>query len=204
MRVFGLTGNIACGKSLVERLIAAAGVPVIDADQVAREVVEPGQPALAEIGAAWPSVIDTDGRLDRAALGAIVFANPESRTRLEGMTHPRIFARMAEQIARFGAAGHELAVVSAPLMIESGSYRNYAGIVVVTCPEEVQLSRLMSRDTFDEAAARARMNSQMPQAEKASFADFVIDNSGAIEETAAQVDEWLRTIGHDGEPMEAQ
>ncbi len=204
MRVYGLTGNIACGKSLVERMIAKAGVPVIDADQVARQVVEPGQPALAEIAAAWPTVIGPDGRLDRAALGAIVFAEPEARKRLEGMTHPRIFARMAELIAGFGAQGHELAVVSAPLMIESGSYRNYAGIVVVTCPEEVQLARLMSRDTFDEAAARARMESQMPQARKASFADFVIDNGGTIEETAAQVDEWLRRIGPEPDTVEAQ
>jgi len=89
-------------------------------------------------------------------------------------------------------------------MIESGSYRNYAGIVVVTCPEEVQLARLMSRDTFDEAAARARMESQMPQARKASFADFVIDNGGTIEETAAQVDEWLRRIGPEPDTVEAQ
>ena len=194
MRVFGLTGNIACGKSLVERLIAESGVPVIDADQVAREVVEPGEPALREIGDAWPSVIGADGRLDRAALGAIVFAEPDARTRLERMTHPRIFTRMAERLAALGAGGHELAVVSAPLMIESGSYRNYAGMAVVTCPEEIQLARLMARDTFDEAAARARMDSQMPQAEKAALADFVIDNSGTIEETAELVDEWLRAI----------
>lgn len=194
MRVFGLTGNIACGKSLVEGLISTSGVPVIDADQVAREVVEPGQPALAEIGAAWPTVIGPDGRIDRAALGAIVFADPGARTRLEGMTHPRIFARMAERIADLATNGHELVVVSAPLMIESGSYRSYAGLAVVTCPEDVQLARLMARDRFDESAARARMTSQMPQEDKAALADFVIDNSGTIKETAGQVDEWLRAI----------
>lgn len=196
MRVFGLTGNIACGKSLVERMIADAGVPVIDADQVARQVVEPGEPALADIAAAWPSVI-VDGRLDRAALGQIVFADADARKRLEGFTHPRIFQAMAEQIAAFGAAGHDTVVVSAPLMIESGSYRNYAGLAVVTCPEEIQLARLMGRDGFDEAAARARMDSQMPQAEKAAHADVVIDNGGTIEATRAQVTAWLETIRGD-------
>ena len=194
LRVFGLTGNIACGKSLVERMIAEAGVPVIDADQVARQVVEPGEPALADIAAAWPSVVGDDGRLDRAALGQIVFADADARKRLEGFTHPRIFQRMAEQIAGFGAEGHETVVVSAPLMIESGSSRNYAGIAVVTCPEEIQLARLMGRDGFDEAAARARMESQMPQAEKAAHADVVIDNGGTIEETRAQVAAWLETV----------
>ena len=196
MRVFGLTGNIACGKSLVERMIADAGVPVIDADQVARQVVEPGEPALADIAAAWPSVI-VDGRLERAALGQIVFADADARKRLEGFTHPRIFQAMAEQIAAFGAAGHDTVVVSAPLMIESGSYRNYAGLAVVTCPEEIQLARLMGRDGFDEAAARARMDSQMPQAEKAAHADVVIDNGGTIEATRAQVTAWLETIRGD-------
>ena len=194
MRVFGLTGNIACGKSLVERMIAASGVPVIDADQVAREVVEPGQPALADIAEAWPTVIRADGRLDRAALGVIVFGDAGARSRLEGMTHPRIFASMATQIAGLANDGHDVAVVSAPLMIESGSYRNYAGLVVITCPEDVQLARLMARDTFDEAAARARMSSQMPQSAKAALADVVIDNGGEIAATQAQVTAWLESI----------
>jgi dephospho-CoA kinase len=191
VRVWGLTGNIACGKSAVERRLQARGVPVIDADVVARFVVQPGQPALAAIAERWPTVLADDGTLDRPALGAIVFADPDARKQLEAITHPRIFEETARRIAGFAEQGHGVAVVSAALMVESGSWRNYAGIAVVTCPADEQLRRLMARDGVDEGAARARIDSQMPQADKVALATVVIDNGGPPEATDAQVDAWI-------------
>ncbi len=195
MKVWGLTGNIACGKSAVERLLRDAGLPVIDADVVAREVVEPGQPALVAIEQRFgPSVIGREGRLDRPALGRIVFSDPQARKALEAITHPAIGAAIAQQVMGFAAQGHEHIVVSAALMVESGSYRNYAGLLVVTCPPDEQLRRLLARDELTEAEARARIDSQMPQEEKAAHADCVIDNGGDREATARQVQGWLATL----------
>ncbi|MCO4769870.1 MAG: dephospho-CoA kinase [Deltaproteobacteria bacterium] len=193
LRVIGLTGNIACGKSLVERILRDAGVPVIDTDQVAREVVLPGSAGLEEIRRTFGSaVIAADGSLDRGALGAIVFTDPGARKDLEAITHPKIFARTAEQVMAYAADGHTLVVVSAALMVETGSYRNYAGLLVVTCPDEQQLARLLARDGLNETEAYKRIASQLPQADKASLADTVIDNGGTIAETEAQVLGWLK------------
>ena len=193
MRVWGLTGNIACGKSTVEDLIRGGGIPVIDADRVARAVVEPGQPALAEIEELFGSdILDEEGRLDRPALGAIVFADPTSRKQLEAITHPRIHARTAELLNQLAQDGTPLAVVSAALMVEAGSYRLYEGLVVVTCPEALQRSRLMARDGLNVQDARARTESQMAQDSKAALADVLIDNGGNTEATAVQVRAWLR------------
>ena len=195
MQVWGLTGNIACGKSAVEAMLREAGLPVIDADVVARQVVEPGTPALSAIVNAFgPGVIGADGRLDRPALGRIVFADSGQRRILEGITHPAIHSAIAQQVVELAQQGHDRAVVSAALMVESGSFRNYAGLLVVTCPPQEQLRRLLARDDLWEAEARARIDSQMPQEEKAAHADVVIDNAGAIEDTRAQVEAWLRTL----------
>lgn len=187
MQVWGLTGNIACGKSAAEAMLRELGVPVIDADEVAREVVRPGTEGLAEIVAAFgPGVLDGD-ELNRPALGAIVFADPARRAELEAITHPRIHAAIARQVMELAAAGEELIVVSAALMVESGSYRNYAGIVVVTCPPELQLARLLARDPLSEEDARRRIASQMPQDEKAGFAQVVLDNRGDLDALREQV-----------------
>jgi dephospho-CoA kinase len=192
VRVWGLTGNIACGKSTVEDLIRNGGIPVIDADRVARTIVEPGQPALAEIEELFGTdVLDEEGRLNRPALGAIVFSDPASRRQLEAITHPRIHARTAELLSQLAQDGTPLAVVSAALMIEAGSYRLYDGLIVVTCPETLQLERLRARDGFTEQDARARTQSQMAQASKAALADVLIDNGGNTEATAVQVRAWL-------------
>jgi len=193
MKVFGLTGGIATGKSAVERLLAERGVPVLDADRYARDVVEPDRPAFAEVVAAFgPGVVGPDGGLDRKALGARVFADAEARRRLEGITHPRIFAAMAGEIGRLADRGHRLAVVSAALMVETGSYRDYAGLVVVTCRPEQQRARLVARDGLTEAEAEARIAAQRPLAEKVALADRRIDNSGPPEALPRQVDELVR------------
>lgn len=194
MRVWGLTGNIACGKGLVEGLLRDRGVPVIDADVVAREVVQPDEPALAEIAEAFgEGVIDGDGGLDRAALGSVVFSDPEARRRLEAITHPRIAAAIAQRLGALAQEGNDVAVVSAALMVESGSWRRYAGLAVVTCPEDEQLERLMARDGSTEEQARARIDSQMPQADKTALATVIIDNSGRRSQTEQQVESWFQS-----------
>lgn len=194
MLVWGLTGNIACGKSAVEAILRQRGLPVLDADQIARDIVEPGEPALQEIEAAFgQGVLLPDGRLDRPALGAIVFGDPEARERLEAITHPRIIGRTMEHLAELTAEGHPLAIVSAALMIESGSYRNYAGLAVVTCPEDLQLARLCRRDGLSEEDARQRIASQRPQADKTALADVVFDNAGSLDELQQAVLDWLES-----------
>ncbi len=192
MDVWGLTGNIACGKSAVEGLLVERGVPVIDLDVVAREVVEPGEPALAEIREAFgDGVLDDDGRLDRAALGAVVFDDAEARSRLQQITWPRIYERTAAKLA---ALGSDVAVVSAALMVESGSYRTYAGFALVTCTPEQQRARLVARDGLSPADADKRITSQMPASEKVPLADVVIDNSGPLDALPPQVDAWIATM----------
>ncbi|MBN93676.1 MAG: dephospho-CoA kinase [Deltaproteobacteria bacterium] len=195
MLVWGLTGNIACGKSAVEDVLRAQGVPVIDADVIARQVVAPGQPALAEIKEAFGSeVLLPDGQLNRAALGDIVFGDGEARQRLEAITHPQIIGRIFESLADLQADGHALAVVSAALMVESGSYRNYAGLAVVTCPEALQLQRLRLRDGLSENDALARIRSQRAQEDKAALADVVFDNSEDLLSLQSAVERWLTEL----------
>ena len=191
MRLIGLTGGIATGKSTVARLLAARGAEIVDADVLAREVVEPGSPALAEIAAGFgDSVLTPEGALDRGALGAVVFADPAQRRRLEAITHPRIAALMGERIAAGLASEAPLVVADIPLLFEGDRVGLVQGVLLVDCPEEVQLRRLMLRDGIDEAAARARVAAQMPLAEKRRRATWVIDNSGTPEETAARVASW--------------
>jgi dephospho-CoA kinase len=176
----GLTGGIATGKSLVDAVLRDLGAVVIDADVLAREVVEPGEPALAEIVAEFgPGVVGSDGRLDRKALGAIVFADPERRRRLEAITHPRIRERFLHRLDALTTQRFRgLVFFDAPVMIESGNYRNMDKLVVVVTDEAIQLARLMARDGIGRDEALRKIRSQMPLAEKAKLADYVIDNSG--------------------------
>ena len=185
----GLTGGIATGKSLVDAVLRELGAVIIDADILAREVVEPGEPALAEIGAEFgPGVVGSDGRLDRKALGAIVFADPERRRRLEAITHPRIRERFVQRLAALTTQRFRgLAIFDAPVMIESGNYRNMDKVVVVVADEATQIARLMARDGIGREEALRKIRSQMPLAEKAKFADYVIDNSRDRGVTEAQV-----------------
>jgi dephospho-CoA kinase len=184
----GLTGGIATGKSTVDAILRELGAVVIDADVLAREVVEPGQPALAEIAAEFgPGVLGPDGRLDRRALGAIVFADPQRRRTLEAMTHPRIRERFQERIDELTAENFRgLVFFDAPVMIESGNYRTMDRMVVVVTDEATQIARLMARDGIDRQEALRKMGSQMPLAEKAKLADYVIDNSADPATTAAE------------------
>jgi dephospho-CoA kinase len=185
----GLTGGIATGKSTVTSLLRDLGAEIIDADVLAREVVEPGEPALGEIAAEFGrGVLGGDGRLDRKALGAIVFADPERRLRLEAITHPRIrdrFQRRLDELAARGFRG--LVIFDAAVMIESGNYRNMDKLVVVVTDEPTQIARLIARDGIGRDEALRKIGSQMPLAEKAKLADYVIDNSGDPAATAERV-----------------
>jgi dephospho-CoA kinase len=185
----GLTGGIATGKSTVDAVLRELGAVIIDADVLAREVVEPGEPALAEIAAEFgPGVLGPDGRLDRKALGAIVFADPDRRRKLEAMTHPRIRERFQRRIDELTAANFRgLVFFDAPVMIESGNYRNMDRMVVVITDEATQIARLVARDGIDRDEALRKIRSQMPLDEKAKLADYVIDNSGDRHVTASEV-----------------
>jgi len=185
----GLTGSIATGKSTVSRMFAHLGARVIDADLLSREVVMPGQAAYVRIVEEFgPQVVQEDGSLDRKALGAIVFADPARRKRLEEITHPAIGARQQRILSVLDEEAFEGIVLwDAALLFESGGVAKMDRVVVVFADPETEGRRLMERDGLREADARARIASQMPIAEKAKLADHVIDNSGTREETERQV-----------------
>lgn len=185
VRRIGLTGGIASGKSTVANMFAALGVPVIDTDVIAREIVAPGQPALEEIVAAFGAdLLGPDGSLDRRALRARVFADPADRHRLEGILHPRIRNRTLELAA---AAGGPYQVIVVPLLVESGFDRQVDEVVVVDCPEAEQVHRLTTRDGETAQQASRMLAAQVGRAARIAAADTVIDNSGDLRATRAQV-----------------
>jgi dephospho-CoA kinase len=187
--VRGLTGGIACGKSTVSRLLAARGAAIVDADSLARDVVAPGTAGLAEVVAAFGNdVLHADGTLDRERLGQRVFGDPAARARLNAVTHPRIAELSILRIAEARASGAPIVIYDAALLFEVGRADFFRPLVVVTAPREVQISRIVARDALSPEAAAARIDSQMPVAEKAARADHVIDNGGSLAHTEAQVD----------------
>jgi dephospho-CoA kinase len=187
VRVFGLTGNIGTGKSTVARLFAERGVPVIDADQVAREVVEPGTKGLAEVAARFPGVLDARGELDRKALAARVFTDAQERAALNAILHPLIGREVRSRLDRLAARGLPFAIYEAALIVENGLHHALDGLIVVSAPVEEQVRRLAQRDGMGESEARARIAAQLPAHEKVKAADFVIENTGAPELLRAQV-----------------
>jgi dephospho-CoA kinase len=192
----GLTGGIATGKSTVSNMLQGLGAEIIDADQLARQVVEPGQPAWREIVEEFGrDVLTPDGTLDRKKLGAIVFANPEQRKRLEAITHPAIRARVKARVDELAARGFAgIVFYDAAILIEALGHQDMDRIVVVLTDEATQVARLRGRDGTDDAEGRRKIASQMPLAEKAKLADYVIDNSGDREATAEQVRRVFATL----------
>lgn len=193
----GLTGGIATGKSTVSRLLAERGAAIIDADVIAREIMEPGHPVLAAVSERFgPGVLNADGTLNRKKLGEIVFSNPEERKALEALTHPAIRAEMKQRMEELEAADpHRLVVADIALLYESGLDPLYERIMVVYVPREVQLTRLMLRDGLSKEAAEQRINAQMDIEIKKERADILIDNSGGLEETKRQIDDFWRDQG---------
>jgi dephospho-CoA kinase len=191
----GLTGGIATGKSTVAETLRSLGAEVIDADQLARDVVAPGESALAEIVREFGDVRNADGTLDRKKLGAIVFNDAARRKQLENITHPAIRQRFLARLAALEARGYEgLVFFDAPVMIESGNYRNMDRLVVVFTDETTQRGRLMARDGMAATEASARMGTQMPVIDKAKLADYVIDNTGDRASTAARTREVFEAL----------
>lgn len=201
MQLYGLTGGIASGKSTVSAMFREAGIPVIDADALAREVVEPGQPALAEIAARFPGTLTPEGHLDRAVLGQRIFADPAERAALNAITHPRIQALAVERTAAIAATGAPAAIYDAALLIENRLHQGLAGVILVSCPPEVQRARLMARNGLTEAQAQERIASQMPLEQKRPFATWIIDNGGTLEATRAQVEKVISGwVGYGSRP----
>jgi dephospho-CoA kinase len=191
----GLTGGIATGKSTVAETLRRLGADVIDADQLAREVVAPGEPALAEIVREFGDVRNSDGTLDRKKLGAMVFDDPARRKRLEAITHPAIRDRFLARLQALQERGFEgLVFFDAPVMIESGNYRNMDRLVVVFTDEATQRARLMGRDGMADVEASQRMATQMPVIDKAKLADYVIDNCGDRAATEARTREVFQAL----------
>ncbi|MGN6243853.1 MAG: dephospho-CoA kinase [Motilibacteraceae bacterium] len=183
----GLTGGIGSGKSAVSRLLAARGAVVVDADAIAREVVEPGTPGLAAVVAEFgDGVLRPDGTLDRPALGAIVFSDPQRLAALNAIVHPLIAARTGELVA--AAPADAVVVHDVPLLTENDLAPGYDVVVVVDVRVELQLDRLVRLRGMTEADARARIAAQATREQRLAVADLVIDNSGTLEQLAAQVD----------------
>ena len=195
MRLVGLTGGIATGKSTFAALLRARGVPVVDADALARVAVAPGTPALAEVARTFgPEAIAEDGTLDRRRMAALVFADPEARRRLEAITHPAVRRLVQEETARLAAGGHDLAFYDVPLLFEVGLERDLDSVVVVHAPRSVQQERLARRDGLGPAEADARLAAQMDVEEKAARADFVVENAGSREALGEKADRLLADL----------
>jgi len=195
MRVFGLTGNFGSGKSTVASMFLRAGIPVLDADRISREVTAPG-------GSAYPAVVREfgrrillpDGSIDRGKLAEIVFADPGRRARLEAITHPAILEAMKAALEDLSRDGYRAAVVEAALIHESGRKGLFDAVIFVRCDEETQLRRVMARDGVSRERATLRLRAQMGAEAKAARSDHVIDNSGSPEETRAQVERLTRIL----------
>ncbi len=181
MRLVGLTGGIATGKSSFAEALRALGVPVLDADRMAREAVAPGSPGLAAVVRAFgEGVLDAAGALDRKRMADRVFADASARARLEAIVHPEVRRAVRAEVERLAAAGHDLVVYDVPLLYETGLAREVDCVVVVHAPPEVQQARLAARDGLSPEEARARLAAQMPIDEKAARADAVVENRGDL------------------------
>ncbi len=186
----GLTGGIACGKTVVRRRLEELGVPTLDADAVVHRLLQAGTDVTRRIARSFgKEVIASDGSVDRKVLGAKVFGDGEARKKLNSIVHPGVWREIERFFEERERASDPVAVVDAALMIETGSYRRYDRLVVVHCRPELQLERLMARDGISREDAERRIRSQMPIEEKLPFANVLVDTSGSIEETLRQADD---------------
>lgn len=194
MRLIGLTGSIGSGKSTVSRLLRARGIPVLEADEVAREVSDDPR-VLEDVRQELGPGLVIDGRLDRAAVASLVFADPAARARLNAIVHPRVRAEMARRTAQLAQAGAPTVVQDIPLLFESGLESMFDAILVVDAPLELRVRRVVERVGLDEPAVRARDAAQMPAHEKRRRATVVLDNDGTIDDLDSQLQSALEIIG---------
>ncbi len=189
MLLIGLTGGIASGKTLVSDRFASLGVPVVDADVIAREVVRPGSEGLAAIADVFGAdILNDQGELDRPALRRIVFADDRARGRLEALTHPRIRSASIERLAECERDGASYAINAIPLLVETGQTSRFDRVLVVDVPTSVQLERLLARDAVDEASAQRMLDAQATREQRLAAADDVILNTGTAEDAWRRVD----------------
>ncbi len=195
--IVGLTGGIASGKSTVTNMLRELGIHVIDADEVARQIVEPGQPALREIVDIFgPEILDANGQLNRPALGQKIFADHALRKQLNAITHPRIAQAMMENAREATEQGHPFVVYDAALLVENQIHKFLDSLIVVAVDRPTQIERLIARDNSTLAEAEQRIDSQMSLEEKIAVADFIIDNHGTREQTRAQTQKVVESIRH--------
>lgn len=196
VKIIGVTGGIASGKSLVSDYLTARGFPIVDADIVAREVVAPQSMGLKRVAAAFGSqIINTEGRLNRKQLGKIVFADGAQLKVLNDILQPLIRKQIEQELQHLIDQGHENIFLVAPLLFEQNYQSMCDEIMVVAVSHEEQLQRLMNRDHLDEQQARARIAAQWPLSRKIALADIVINNDGTVAQTQAQLADWIkRTI----------
>lgn len=195
MFVLGLTGGIASGKSSISAMLKEMGFPIVDADEIARRVVEKGSPVLERIKEEFgEGVLNADGTLNRKALGQLVFNSSKKLELLNSITHPAIIEEIRRDIDALSAKGERLCVLDVPLLIESGINNMADAVLLVYVDEKTQLYRLMNRDHIPEELALKKISSQMSYNEKKKYADYIIDNSGSLDCTKAQLEKIIATI----------
>ena len=195
MFIIGLTGGIASGKTSISSMLEEMGFPIVDADAIARRVVEKGMPALERIKKEFgEEVLNSDGTLDRKALGQLVFSSSKKLELLNSITHPAIIEEINRNINTLSDKGEKLCVLDAPLLIESGINGMAHKVLLVYVDDRTQLSRLMNRDNISEELALKKISSQMGFEEKRKYADYVIDNSRSLDYTKAQMEKIIATI----------
>ena len=194
MFLIGLTGGIGSGKSTVASRLKTLGARIVDADKIAREIVEPGEPALAELAEAFDGVLNADGTLNRAELARQAFAAPEATEKLNSITHPRIRERTLERFAQARTDGVPVLVYDMPLLIENGEYKKMDHVLVVDAEDEIRIDRLVNSRGLDEEDARSRIAAQISREERLAAADSVVDNSGTRDQLLQQVDAFWEQV----------
>lgn len=194
MFLIGLTGGIGSGKSTVASRLKTLGARIVDADKIAREIVEPGEPALAELAEAFDGVLNADGTLNRAELARQAFAAPEATEKLNSITHPRIRERTLERFAQARTDGVQVLVYDMPLLIENGEYKKMDHVLVVDAEDEIRIDRLVNSRGLDEEDARRRIAAQISREERLAAADSVVDNSGTRDQLLQQVDAFWEQV----------
>lgn len=191
----GLTGGIATGKTTISNYLKTKRIPVLDADEYARKVVEPGTPGLTDIVNTFgKQVLQSDDSLNRKLLGQIIFNDMTARQKLNDITHPRIQQMMTDELQKLAKGKTPLVILDIPLLLENHNIAGADAIMVVTVPESIQLNRLMQRNNLTKEEAQRRIDAQMPLSEKEKLADFIVDNSGTIANTLTQVDKVIQNI----------
>ncbi|PVU85325.1 hypothetical protein BB560_007064 [Smittium megazygosporum] len=196
MIIVGLTGGISTGKSTISNKVKAKGIPVIDADRIARQIMEPGEKGYNNVLQAFGRevLLPDNINVDRKKLGEIIFNNEDKRLLLNKCTHPVVRRKLFKQVLSFYIRGYPMVVLDIPLLFEGGLNRYCSKTIVVSCNEGTQLQRLMLRDGIDHDQAIARIESQMPISAKVKLADFVIDNNGSVENSVSQLDKIICKI----------